>query len=281
MCTSLDSAPALRSRGRGDAMPGDRCCRRPGRRRRDPRARAGAGRGRRRPRRVAAYASVCGFTLRDELPPTYPHVLAFPLHMALLATAPRSAPSASSTSPTGSSSTARSRSASQLTIRRARDAAAAAPAGQTFDFVTEARVGDELVWEGVARTSSAATGRVAARAACARSAEEPPVTAEWRLADDLGRRYARRLRRPQPDPPARADREGVRLPARDRARDVDEGALPGLAGACRTPSPSTSRSRSRSCCRRRSSSRADATAGSPSPCARQDGTPRTYDGRIK
>src|ERR1051326_6802889 len=35
--------------------------------------------------RVAAYARVCGFTVRDQLPPTYPHVLAFPLHMAVMA----------------------------------------------------------------------------------------------------------------------------------------------------------------------------------------------------
>ena len=34
---------------------------------------------------VAAYAKVCGFALRDHLPPTYPHVLAFPLHMAVMA----------------------------------------------------------------------------------------------------------------------------------------------------------------------------------------------------
>src|SRR5207253_5363281 len=33
----------------------------------------------------------------------------------------------------------------------------------------------------------------------------------------------RRLRRPQPDPHALADREAARLPRRDRARDVDEG----------------------------------------------------------
>ncbi len=37
------------------------------------------------PERVASYAKVCGFTLRDTLPPTYPHVLAFPLHMATMA----------------------------------------------------------------------------------------------------------------------------------------------------------------------------------------------------
>src|ERR1700749_5168006 len=36
------------------------------------------------PTAVAAYAKVCGFPLRDSLPPTYPHVLAFPLHMALM-----------------------------------------------------------------------------------------------------------------------------------------------------------------------------------------------------
>ena len=35
--------------------------------------------------RVAAYNRVCGFDLRDHLPPTYPHVLAFPLHMAVMA----------------------------------------------------------------------------------------------------------------------------------------------------------------------------------------------------
>jgi MaoC like domain len=37
------------------------------------------------PERVASYARVCGFSLRDTLPPTYPHVLAFPLHMVLMA----------------------------------------------------------------------------------------------------------------------------------------------------------------------------------------------------
>src|ERR1700757_3912333 len=34
--------------------------------------------------RRTAYARVCGFALRDELPPTYPHMLAFPLHLALM-----------------------------------------------------------------------------------------------------------------------------------------------------------------------------------------------------
>ena len=35
--------------------------------------------------RLADYCRVCGFTLRDALPATYPHVLAFPLQMRLMA----------------------------------------------------------------------------------------------------------------------------------------------------------------------------------------------------
>jgi len=35
--------------------------------------------------RLAAYDRVCGFLLSDTLPPTYPHVLAFPLAMELMA----------------------------------------------------------------------------------------------------------------------------------------------------------------------------------------------------
>ena len=34
--------------------------------------------------RVADYAHVCGFVLRNDVPGTYPHVLAFPLHLDLM-----------------------------------------------------------------------------------------------------------------------------------------------------------------------------------------------------
>ena len=35
-------------------------------------------------RHVAAYAEVCGFPTKDTVPLTYPHLLAFPLHMAIM-----------------------------------------------------------------------------------------------------------------------------------------------------------------------------------------------------
>ena len=34
--------------------------------------------------RLNSYSRVCGFQLSDTLPATYPHVLAFPLHLALM-----------------------------------------------------------------------------------------------------------------------------------------------------------------------------------------------------
>src|SRR5690606_6526894 len=34
--------------------------------------------------RLASYARVCGFTLRDQVPPTWLHVLTFPAHVHLL-----------------------------------------------------------------------------------------------------------------------------------------------------------------------------------------------------
>src|SRR4029079_5049753 len=33
---------------------------------------------------LAAYCRVCGFTMRETLPATYPHVLSFPLQMSLM-----------------------------------------------------------------------------------------------------------------------------------------------------------------------------------------------------
>ena len=34
--------------------------------------------------RLASYQKVCGFSLSDALPPTYAHILAFPLHLSLM-----------------------------------------------------------------------------------------------------------------------------------------------------------------------------------------------------
>jgi hypothetical protein len=67
------------------------------------------------------------------------------------------------------------------------------PRGRAFSIVSEARAGDELVWEErstfLRRGGGDAPGPDRARAA--REVAEPlPASAQWRLPGDLGRRYA-------------------------------------------------------------------------------------------
>ena len=101
--------------------------------------------------RLAAYDRVCGFALGDTLPPTYPHMLAFPLHLALMTDGElpvpghRAGPHRQPDRPAP---------ADRAPPRRCRcgsgrAARARIRAGPQFAIHTEARVGDELVWEEV------------------------------------------------------------------------------------------------------------------------------------
>jgi acyl dehydratase len=68
------------------------------------------------------------------------------------------------------------------------------PRGRQFTVRTEARVGDELVWEesstNLSRGKSSATGGDASASPLeVPSTEELPATATWRCPGDLGRRY--------------------------------------------------------------------------------------------
>src|SRR5215470_14057428 len=98
------------------------------------------------PEHLARYAHVCGFPVRDRLPATYPHVLAFGLHMDLLAHAPFSAVGVVHIAN-------RIVQHRPLTLHDELElhvrATPFAPhrRGRTFDFVTEAYVDGELVWE--------------------------------------------------------------------------------------------------------------------------------------
>jgi len=173
---------------------------------------------------LADYAHVCGFTLRDTLPATYLHVLAFPLHMSLMIDGRFPFPAVGLVHlanriavhrPLGTSETY------DLTVRAT--PVEPHPKGRTFAIVSEGRVGDELVWEGTstmlkrgakgdadraggatlergakadadrpggARTDSgAALAADAGTALATGPARSHPPQATWRLPEDLGRRY--------------------------------------------------------------------------------------------
>jgi len=141
---------------------------------------------------VADYARVCGFRLRDELPPTFPHVLAFPLHMQLMTDGrfPFAAVGLVHIEnridvhrPLGSGE--------PLDLRVRPGQVRPHPKGQAFALLTEVRAGGELVWEEES-TMLRRGGGGSARDGREPSDEgpEPAFVAEWRLGGDLGRRYA-------------------------------------------------------------------------------------------
>jgi acyl dehydratase len=139
------------------------------------------------PLALAKYAHLCGFTLRDELPPTYPHVLAFAAQLELLARAPFSAIGVVHIA---------NRITQHRPLRLGEELAVSVGAselrphrrGRAFDFLTTVRVADELVWESASTNLKRGEGDAGARDGW--TFADVPVTARWRLRDDLGRRYA-------------------------------------------------------------------------------------------
>jgi acyl dehydratase len=157
--------------GRGDAMPGDTL------------TRAATIDG----DHLARYAHVCGFPLSDRVPATFPHVLAHPLFLELLASSPFSAVGVVHIA----NRIVQHRPlllGEELAITASVHGFAPHRRGRTFDFVTSVQVGDELVWEGF--STNLKRGEGDASLPREEGIQEPPVTAHWRLAEDLGRRYA-------------------------------------------------------------------------------------------
>ncbi|HEX8959321.1 MAG TPA: MaoC/PaaZ C-terminal domain-containing protein [Solirubrobacterales bacterium] len=156
------------------------------------------------PDAVAAYAKVCGFSLRDHLPPTFPHVLAFPLHMAVMA---------DGGFPFGAVGLVHIENrivqrrriglGEELSIRVRPTKLEPHPRGRTFTLVSEVSAGGEPVWEevstmlrrgGKSSPSQAEGGNgqasTPAQPGSPASGAELVVSAEWRLGGDLGRSYA-------------------------------------------------------------------------------------------
>lgn len=141
---------------------------------------------------VDAYAAVCGFPAKDVAPLPYPHMLAFPLHMAIMTDTAFPAPAIGTVhlenSITGHRAIAIGESVSVLASV---GAAKPHPKGTIYEFATEVRSADdnELVWESTSTYLRRGKGDDAAPSG--RSFPEAPAgSVEWQLAADLGRRYA-------------------------------------------------------------------------------------------
>jgi len=157
------------------------------------------------PADISAYAKVCSFTLRDHLPPTYPHVLAFPLQMAVMA---------DGSFPFGAVGLVHLENRivqhrrvgldEELTVRVRPTKLQPHPKGQTFSLLTEVTVDGETAWE--SESTMLRRGKGDPNAVVPGMGEElrtapgggeletlpadAPASAAWKLGGDLGRRYA-------------------------------------------------------------------------------------------
>ncbi|MGN6255435.1 MAG: MaoC family dehydratase [Solirubrobacterales bacterium] len=145
------------------------------------------------PAEVSAYAKVCGFALRDTLPPTYPHMLAFPLHMTVMSDGrfPFGAVglvhvenSIAQRRPIGIDE--------EMAIRVRPTKLQPHSKGKTFSLETEVLVGNEVVWESVSTMLRRGKGGEKAKQEKGFEplAADAPASSEWRLDGGLGRRYA-------------------------------------------------------------------------------------------
>jgi acyl dehydratase len=142
-------------------------------------------------RRLAAYDRVCGFPLNDTLPATYPHVLAFPLAMELMA---------SGAFPFGVLGLVHVGNE----IEQVRPLDAAEPfdlrvwsenladhrRGRTVDLVAEAYADGQLAWRDRSTYLHREARRDGPDPTAQRNGPDPGATAEWDVPGDIGRRYA-------------------------------------------------------------------------------------------
>ncbi|KUN26715.1 dehydratase [Streptomyces antibioticus] len=145
--------------------------------------------------RLAAYERVCGFATGDDaLPVTYPHVLGFPLAMRLMSARDFPLPLLGLVHTSIGITQQRPLPATgeyELSVY----VAGLAPhrRGTEAKVVTEVRVGSDVgsdvVWE--SSSTYLARHRTSSEPAAERAEQAPlPPLAEWRLAGDIGRRYA-------------------------------------------------------------------------------------------
>jgi hypothetical protein len=138
---------------------------------------------------VTAYAELCGFPVKDTLPLPYPHLLAFPLQMAIMGS-PRFPVAALGMVHLENAISQHRPIAVGEELRATVGVAPAVPhpAGLAFRFTSEVYAGPELVWEetsvylrrGPRNPDAAWTTDLV---------EVPPSGPVWQLRGDLGRRY--------------------------------------------------------------------------------------------
>ena len=140
---------------------------------------------------VAAYGQVCGFPLKETLPVTYPHMLAFPLHMAIMTDRSFPFPAIGTVHLENAITQHRAITADERLQVTARTADLRPHAkGRVFDLLVDVHSAGELVWQSRSTYLRLGGGDRDAAAPDTTFEDVPAGGVQWRLPGDLGRRYA-------------------------------------------------------------------------------------------
>jgi hypothetical protein len=142
---------------------------------------------------LADYDRVCGFSLRDELPATYPHMLAFPLSMQIMTDSSFPFPVIGLVHIRNRIELLRPmRDDEPLTIRVRVEDLEPHPKGRQFHVRAEAEVGAETVWRSDSTYLRKGGGSGDRGSGIGDPVTEPAdPNAVWDVPDDIGRRYAK------------------------------------------------------------------------------------------
>jgi acyl dehydratase len=147
------------------------------------------------PAHLAAYQRVCGFRTTDVLPPTYLHVLAFPVTVALMTESAFPFPLIGMVHVGNSITVVRPVHSDEQVAFAVRAADLRPhPAGRQLDLLVDATVDGETVWTGRStylRRGGKPPERPKARSASGAGSDVPDAPAAIvRVPDDIGRKYA-------------------------------------------------------------------------------------------
>ena len=140
---------------------------------------------------VAQYARVCGFRVRDELPATYPHMLAFPLHMELMTSGSFPFPAVGLVHIANRIDVKRPLTASDtLDVAVTPTDVEEHPKGRQFSIVSTVSVDGEVAWEERSTFLRRGGGSGSGGKPSRNGSAPPEAKVTWKLPGDLGRRYA-------------------------------------------------------------------------------------------
>jgi len=144
------------------------------------------------PDRLAAFDRVCGYSLSDSIPAVYIHILAFPLQLTLMTDGGFPLPAIGLVHIANKITQHRPVAIGErLSLRVWATELEPHPRGTQFTLRSQARVGDELVWEEWSTNlRRGATNGKGGKAPDVASTEDVPAMATWKLPGDLGRQYA-------------------------------------------------------------------------------------------